>query len=127
MLAPAAFYLFAIAIKPGGAALHQGCEPDDPVVATLPAGTPVEIRFALADGSNCYKVAASVDGKAVLGYVPESALTGVDRFERERAGAASVDSINLGDALAAQPSDPSLANAVQLLNANQPAQALEIV
>ena len=127
MMAPILLFLAAITIKPGGAPLHEGCSAEDAVVASLPAGTLVEIRFALSDGSNCYKIAASVDGKAVLGYVPESALAGLDGFQRERAGAASVESIKASELIHARTSDPVLTRALQLLNANQPAQALEIL
>jgi hypothetical protein len=68
----------------------------------------------------------------VLGYVPASALTGLERYEQERSSAASVDVLRaLNPVVAdtkkavANTGDPALDRAQQLLDANQPAQALE--
>jgi hypothetical protein len=44
----------------------------------------VEVRFRLSDGSNWAKIAATLVGKQVLGYLPGAALTGLDRYEQER-------------------------------------------
>jgi hypothetical protein len=63
---------------------------DEPVVAILQAGAPVELRFAVSDGSDCFKSAGTVDGKMVEGYVSASALSGLDQFESERRGAPDV-------------------------------------
>src|SRR6202163_3718160 len=86
--------LFAVTMA-RDAALRPSCEAasDQTMVGTLPAGTEVEIRFAVADGSNCYKIAANVDGKAVLGYVDGSALAGTQSFEEQRRGGASLDGV----------------------------------
>jgi hypothetical protein len=89
MIAVAAL-LFAVTVA-RDAALHAACEGSDATVATVPAGTQVEVRFAVADGSNCYKIAASVAGKQVLGYVDGSALKGTDSFDDQRRAAASID------------------------------------
>ena len=104
------------------------------LVASLPAGTPVEVRFRLSDGSDCFKVAATIDGQDVLGYVPASALTGLERYEQERSSAASVDVLRALNPVVtetkkaiAQTGDPALDRAQQLLESNQPAQALEQV
>jgi tetratricopeptide (TPR) repeat protein len=108
------------------------------VVASLAAGTPVEVRFRLSDGSDCFKVAATIDGQDVLGYVSASALTGLDRYERERsssgAATASVETLRALSPVAADTKkavalsgDPALERAQQLLDSNQPAQALEQV
>ena len=130
---PALFFLAAVTIRPDHAELRAGCSAGESVVASLPAGTPVEVRFAIADGSNCYKVAASVDGKSVVGYVPADALAGIDRFEQERASAAGTSSVaasspieNLSK-LEVPSGDPDLARASQLMRSNQPQQALQIL
>jgi tetratricopeptide (TPR) repeat protein len=132
MAPPVLLFVAAMAVRTDQTPLRSGCDSDDNVVASLPAGTPVEVRFRLSDGSDCFKVSATIDGKDVLGYVPASALTGLERYEQERSSAASVDVLRaLNPVVAetkkavAQSADPTLDRAQQLLEANQPAQALE--
>src|SRR5690349_3298370 len=91
MVSPVLLFLAALTIKQDQTPLRSGCDAEAETIASLPAGTPVEIRFRLADGSDCFKVAATLDGKAISGYVPSTALAGVDRFEQERSSAASAD------------------------------------
>lgn len=112
--------------------LRSSCDEDSSVVATLASGTPVEVRFRLSDGSDCFKVAATVNGEEVLGYVPRSALTGLDKYEQARVSAASVDVLRALTPVVAETKravaltgDPALDRAQKLLQANQPAQALE--
>src|ERR1700734_1626332 len=93
MALPMLFFIAAMAVRTDQTPLRSGCDAADAVVASLPVGTPVEVRFRLSDGSDCFKVAATIDGKDVLGYVPASALTGLERYEQERASAASVDTL----------------------------------
>lgn len=132
MALPVLFLVAALTVRMDQTPLRSGCEEDSSVVATLPSGTPIEVRFRLADGSDCFKVAATVKGQEVLGYVPRSALTGLDKYEQERASAASVDVLRaltpvVADTkrAAALTGDPALDRAQQLLQANQPSQALE--
>jgi hypothetical protein len=138
MALPVLFFFAAMAVRTDQTPLRSGCETGDQVVANLPAGTPVELRFRLSDGTDCFKVAATVGGKDVLGYVPGSALTGLTQFEEDRSASGSASSsVDVSSDLkrpAAVPgktqymlhtTDPSLARAAQLLNASQPAQALE--
>jgi tetratricopeptide (TPR) repeat protein len=134
MALPMLFFVAAMAVRTDQTPLRSGCDSDDGVVASLPAGTPVEVRFRLSDGSDCFKVAATIDGKDVLGYVPASALTGLERYEQERSSAASVDVLRALNPVVtetkkavAQTGDPALDRATRLLDANQPAQALEQV
>ena len=130
---PALLFLAAVTIRPDHADLRAGCSANESVVATLPAGTPVEVRFAIADGSNCYKVAASLDGKSVVGYVPADALAGIDSFDQERASAPDTSAgrvlnpIENLSKLETQGGDPELVRASQLLRSNQPQQALQIL
>jgi tetratricopeptide (TPR) repeat protein len=126
------FFVAAMAVRTDQTPLRSGCDSEATVVASLPAGTPVEVRFRLSDGSDCFKVAATIDGKDVLGYVPATALTGLERYEQERASAASVDVLRALNPVVAETrkavaktGDPALDHAQQLLEANQPAQALE--
>jgi tetratricopeptide (TPR) repeat protein len=132
MALPVLFFIAAMAVRTDQTPLRSGCEADDAVVASLPIGTAVEVRFRLSDDSDCFKVAATIDGKDVLGYVPASALTGLERYEQERSSAASVDTLGALTPVVtetkkavAQTGDPALDRAQQLLDANQPAQALD--
>lgn len=134
MALPVLFFVAAMAVRTDQTPLRSGCDAEDSVVATLPAGTPVEVRFRLSDGSDCFKVSATVDGKDVLGYVPASALKGLERYEQERSASASVEVLQALNPVAAetkkavsQSGDPALDRAQQLLESNQPAQALEQV
>jgi len=121
-----------MSVKSDQTPLRSGCDAEDSVVASLPAGTALEVRFRLSDGSDCFKVAATVDGKNVLGYVPASALTGLAHYEQERSASGSIDVIQALSPVAAETKkavsrggDPALAQAQQLLETNQFAQALE--
>ena len=133
MPVPALLFFAAVTIRPDHAELRAGCSADESVVATLPAGTAVEVRFAIADGSNCYKIAASVEGKSVIGYVPGSALSGIESFDQERAAASdpgairTMSPVETLSKLAVQAGDTELNRAAQLLKSNQPQQALQIL
>lgn len=132
MALPVLFFVAAMAVRADGTALRSGCDSEDSVVASLPKGTPVEVRFRLSDGSDCFKVAATIDGKDVLGYVPGSALSGVERFDQDRSAAPGVDVVRELTPVVTETrravagaGDPALDRAQQLLEANQPAEALE--
>jgi hypothetical protein len=124
--------LFAITVA-RDAALRPSCDASDTAVATVPAGTPVEIRFAVADGSNCYKIAANVDGKDVIGYVNGSALSDTNSFDRQRQAGASLDTpgqdrrtpAETAAALGSIHTDSQQAAIVELLNSHEPGTALE--
>jgi len=94
----------------------------------------VDIRFRLSDGSDCFKISTILDGKLVMGYVPASVLAGLDQFEQGRTSAGSAETIRelrpMEDAsrkLVVHSGDLTLERASQLLAANQPAQALELL
>ena len=134
MLAGVLFFVAALAVKQDQTPLRSACDADAENVANLPAGTPVEIRFRLADGSDCVKIAATINGKLVSGYVPAAALTGLDRFEQERSSAASTDVVQALTPVETETKqavvrtgDPMLARAADLIESNHPAQALEIL
>src|SRR3984957_8313775 len=134
MVVPVLFFFAALSAKLDQTALRSGCDATAQVIASLPGGTPVEIRFRLSDGSDCFKVAALLDGKLVMGYVPASGLAGLEQFEKGRTAAASADTIRelrpmeaASQKLIVHSGDLSLERASQLLAANQPAQALELL
>jgi hypothetical protein len=118
--------------------LRSGCEPGDPVVIRLHAGDPVRIKFSLAGSAQpCYVVSATVDGKVIDGNLPADALTGLDDFERSRRDAADVSAsattpaANIQNPTSNMPPSKSgsaeMDRAIELLNRNQPAEALEIL
>ncbi|MDQ2946059.1 MAG: hypothetical protein M3Y27_08980 [Acidobacteriota bacterium] len=133
MLAAAVLF-FIVSIKPDHTALRAGCPADDVVIASIPAGTPVELRFSVSDGSDCFKIAATVDGKRVEGYVSGTALSGLDQFERERRSAPDTAAIQviqpfeiIRKAASLGNADPFLVRANKLLEANQPGKALDLL
>jgi tetratricopeptide (TPR) repeat protein len=134
MVVPVLFFFAALSAKQDQTALRSGCDATAEVLVSLPGGTPVEIRFRLSDGSDCFKVAALVDGKLVMGYVPASGLAGLEQFEKGRSSAASAEAIRdlrpmeaASQKLIVRSGDLSLERASQLLAANQPGQALELL
>jgi hypothetical protein len=129
----------ALSVKEDRTPLRTGCSADDDVVATLPAGATLTIRFALAGESiPCYKIAVQSDGKMVEGYLPAVAIDGLDDFDKGRRDAARLD---LGQIMAAiRPSEQvsaagpvqgaagGVANqAAQLIATSQPGKALELL
>ncbi|MEO7145061.1 MAG: hypothetical protein ABI165_16310 [Bryobacteraceae bacterium] len=136
----ASLFLFALTVKTGNTPLKTACDDDADVIATLAAGTPVEVRFALTgDGVPCYKVEVPVQGKPVLGYLPGPALANLQEFDQRRRDAAWLDAANAIGSVAAMHSagfspggpigsgDPAARQAVQLLEENQPNKALDIL
>lgn len=125
--------------------LRSGCSETDQTLATLKAGDQVRLKFSLAlGGAPCFLVGAIVDGKTLDGYLPASVLSGADEFERARREAPAVGVRNAGPAPVAPappkqaipsqlkftvPDVPSMDvdRATQLLDRNQPDQALEIL
>ena len=114
--------------------LRSGCTDSDPVIARLNAGDPVRIRFSLAGASQpCYVVSTTVDGKVVEGNLPADALTGLEEFDRSRRDGASVTAPVTAPKPAQLPlppvksRSPEMDRAIQLLERNQPDQALEIL
>jgi tetratricopeptide (TPR) repeat protein len=115
-------------------------------VQQLAAGAPIKLRFALSgERVPCYKVAVEVGGRQIEGYLPATAIGGLDSFDKGRKEAAWV---NVSEALNAarnaaalealkapegtRSSLPAsakviLAQADQLIEANQPGKALAIL
>jgi hypothetical protein len=84
--------LNAAVIKSDDTHLRAGCAEDSDVRATVPAGAPVTIRSMMSGESvPCYKVAVTVDGKTVEGYVNAESIGGLEEFDRGRRDAELLD------------------------------------
>lgn len=135
-----------VRVKDDNTALRSGCSSGAPLLETLPAGSELKLRFALSGESvPCYKVAVAVGGRQIDGYLPATAIQGLDSFDKKRKDAAwastsealsAVRNTASLDALKAPegariPLPPSakvvLAQAEQLIEANQPGKALAMV
>lgn len=136
----------AVSVKEDNTALRSGCGDDAPIVQKLAAGDPIKLRFALSGESvPCYKVAVEVGGRQIEGYLPVTAIAGLDSFDKGRKEAAWV---GVNEALAAARNTAALdalkapegvrsplpasarvilAQADQLIEANQPGKALSIL
>ena len=128
------FFASSLVVKQDQAPLRKGCEARDELVAALPKGAPVEIRFAMSGATEtCYKVSTTVEGKPLQGYLPASALTGLEEFEKARQSAPSVSSASPASqpALAPPPvngpPNHPLVRASALLEQHQPRAALDVV
>src|SRR5580658_9711339 len=106
-----AMLLLAVSVKTDHTPLRAGCSPDDEPVATLPAGAAITIRFALSGESVCYKVTAESGGQTVEGYLPASAIDGIEDFDKNRQEARWLDAAELMGAITTSAPLPSLANA----------------
>jgi hypothetical protein len=83
MTALLSLFLIITAVKQASTPLRDGCSADSEVVATLDAGAPLKIRYALAGESvPCYKVTVEIAGKTLDGFMPASAIAGLDEFEK---------------------------------------------
>src|ERR1700677_2018994 len=88
-----AILALALTVKQDRTPLRNGCATDSDLVATLPGGAQVTIRYALAgEATPCYKIATQVDGRAVEGYLTADAIQGLDEFEKGRREAQWLDS-----------------------------------
>ncbi len=125
-----------VAVKQPSTPLRDGCSADSDVLANLDAGAPVKIRYALAGESvPCYKVAVETAGKTLEGFLPASAIAGLDEFEKGLRDAAWSDASQmLGAIRSATQKMPSLSGvtlansqASALIEASQPARALEML
>jgi len=128
--------LMITAVKQPGTALRDGCSADDFAIATLDAGAPVIIRYALAGETvPCYKVAVQTGGKTLEGFMPASAIAGLDEFEKGLRDASWLDPekvlVSITTAAQKMPSlaGVTLANsqAAALIESSQPAKALELL
>ncbi len=134
MTALLSLLLAVSAVKQPATPLRDACGPDGDVIATLEAGAPVEIRFALAGESvPCYKVTVQAGGRALDGYLPASAISGLDDFEKGLRDASwpEAQQVMRSAAAAALPTmsaaNPATSQAAQLIESSQPAKALVLL
>jgi hypothetical protein len=130
--------LMALTVKEDHTSLRTGCAVDSDVVASLPGGAPLTIRYALSGQSTpCYKVAVQADGKTVEGYLAADAIEGLDEFEKGRREAAWLDTAQVMSAVRASVQTPALTIGVsnqalagqvtKLIETGQPTKALALL
>jgi hypothetical protein len=84
--------LLAAAVKDGPTPLRSGCSTDARVLASLPAGAPVTIRYSInGETGPCYKVAVELEGKTLEGSLPASAISETEDFDKARSQAVWMD------------------------------------
>jgi hypothetical protein len=135
MTALLSLFLILVAVKQPSTPLRDGCSADADILATLDAGAPVKIRYALAGESTpCYKVTVETGGKTLEGFLPASAIAGLDEFEKGLRDASWLDASQLLSAVRSATPMPSLSGAntvssqaAALIEASQPAKALEML
>jgi hypothetical protein len=135
-LLPVLLFASTVTVKLDQTQLRSGCEARDESVSALQAGTPVEIRFAMSGSTEtCYKVTAMVDGKPLPGYLPASAIIGLETFEQGLKNAPSLEVSRemqsqvaaLQAPAASGPPGHPLVRASTLLQEKQPRAALDLV
>jgi tetratricopeptide (TPR) repeat protein len=132
--------LLAASVKDGPTALRSGCSSDASTSASLPAGAPVTIRYSISGESQpCYKVSAEVNGKTVEGYLPASAIGGLEDFDQARRQAVWLDAATVVSTIRASTALPSLRGdarglapgivktAADLIDSSRPQRALELL
>jgi len=126
--------------KDGPARLRSGCSSDAAALTTLPAGAPVTIRYSISGESQpCYKVSVDVAGKTLEGYLPASAIGGLEDFTQSRRQAVWLDAATVVESIRSSAAMPSLRGgtlqgvdavaqqAVSLIDASRPQKALELL
>jgi hypothetical protein len=130
--------LLAVSVKQDHTPLKNGCDSEADVVSTLPAGTALTIRFAVSGESvPCYKVSAESAGKTIEGYLPASAINGIDVFDKGVRDAAWLDMSSVMGPIKASAAMSALApgmsgqgvagEAAKLIELSQPAKALALI
>ena len=138
--------LLAVSVKENNTVLRSGCAGDAPAVESLAARTPLKLRYALSGESvPCYKVAAEVGGRQIDGYLPAAAIEGLDSFDKDRRDASWVTTSEALNAIRDTPPLAELkapegehtplpasvkvvlAQAEQLIEANQPGRAMALL
>src|SRR5580704_15243569 len=83
MTALLSLILMIVAVRQPATPLRDGCSADSSTVASLDVGAPVTIRYLLAGETiPCYKVTVETGGKTLDGFLPASAISGLDEFEK---------------------------------------------
>lgn len=124
----------------GQTLLRSGCSSDASALAPLPAGAPVTIRYSISGESQpCYKVSVEAGGKTLEGYLPASAISGLEDFNQARHQAVWLDAASVVNTIRDSAALPSLRggtlqgqdrvaqDAVNLIDASRPQKALELL
>lgn len=134
--------LLSAAVKDGPTPLRAGCSPDARVLASLPSGAPLTIRYSIAGETEaCYKVSVEVDGKTLEGSLPASAIGQTEDFDQARRQAVWMDTPLIVSTIRASAALPSLRatagvtgatvavaqKASDLITSSQPQKALELL
>ncbi len=122
---PILLLLLAAAIRDSGATVRAGCDPTTESVARLPAGQSVEVKFALA-GEGCYKIATTIDGRSISGWLSGSDLSNTTDFDRARQSGTAVESQAI-QTQAAASAPVELREALQAIEAHEPGRALAML
>ena len=86
--------LFASAhmVNQDAAPLRSSCDSEAQVIGQAAKGDPAQILFAISgDIGTCYKVVLTNGGKAIQGYLPAKALSGLETFEQGRRAAGRIE------------------------------------
>ena len=136
------FLLLAAAVKDGPTPLRSGCSPDARVLASLPSGVPVTIKYSInGETGPCYKVSVEVEGKTLEGSLPASAVEQAEDFDQARRQAVWMDTPMIVNQLRASAALPSLRasagvsaqtvavaqKASDLISSSRPQKALELL
>jgi hypothetical protein len=144
---PVLLFLFLLAAatvkedgKGGPTLLRSGCAADASGLTALPTGAPVTIRYSISGESQpCYKVSVDVAGKTLEGYLPSSAIAGLEDFDQARRQAVWLDAATVVESIRSSAALPSLRGgtprgadavaqqAVNLIDASRPQKALELL
>lgn len=129
--------LLTASIKDGPTPLRAGCSPDARVLASLPSGAPVTIRYSISGETEpCYKVSVEVEGKTLEGSLPASAISSLEDFEQARRQAVWMDTATVVNTIRESAALPSLRGtartgiaqqAADLISASRPQKALELL
>jgi hypothetical protein len=130
--------LLAVSVKQDQSPLRDGCDADADTIVTLPAGALVTIRYALSGAATpCYKVSTEIAGKITEGFLPGSALEGLETFEQGVREAARLDLTQVMGAVRGSLASGSLPKgagiaavmetATGLIEASQATKALQVL
>lgn len=130
-------FLLTASIKDGPTPLRSGCSPDARVLASLPSGAPVTIRYSISGETEpCYKVSVEFEGKTLEGSLPASAITSLEDFDQARRQAVWMDTATVVNTIRDSAALPSLRGtartgvaqqAADLISSSRPQKALEVL
>jgi hypothetical protein len=135
MTALLSLILMIVAVRQPATPLRDGCSAEADTVASLDAGALVKIRYAMAGETiYCYRVTVETGGKTLDGFLPASAISGLDDFEKGLRDAGWSDPAQMLSAIRVSATMPSLgaptaasSQAAALIEASQPSKALELL